>query len=192
MKGCVMEFDTAKTFFGVGLIVALVGGFTSFVDMGAVGLLGLVLTLIGAYGLSEHYGRRDIFNNMLIATIIAFVGSVVVALLILGSLVGIAITNPAALHNIWSIIGVLIAVWLGLWVLVIVSTYFERKAFIALYEASGSDNFKKAADFVWWGALLFVILVGLVLFLVGAIFAIIGAFELKPPRKESGYYTASQ
>lgn len=187
-----MEFDTAKTLFGVGLIVGLVGGFTSFVDIGAVGLLGMVLTLIGAYGLSEHYGRRDIFNNMLIATIIGFVGGVVVVLLFLGSLVGMAITNPTAFHDVWPFIGVLIAGWLALWVLVIVSTYFERKAFIALHEASGSDNFEKAAQFLWWGALLFVILVGLIFFLIGAIFAIIGAFELKPPQKEPGYSTTSQ
>lgn len=41
-------------------------------------------------------------------------------------------------------------------------------------------DFGKAATFVWIGALLAVILVGLIIIVIGLIFAIIAAFGLKP------------
>jgi len=80
-----------------------------------------------------------------------------------------------------SILLALLPIWIVLWVVVVFSAYFLRRAYMGLAEASGVGHFKTAATLVWIGALTFVILVGLVISLIGQIFAIIGAFELKQP-----------
>jgi len=75
----------------------------------------------------------------------------------------------------------LLPILLAVWIVLIFSAYYQRKAYMGLAEAGGVEHFKTAATLVWIGALTFVIFVGLVIALIGQIFAIIGAFELKQP-----------
>jgi len=76
-----MEFETAKVVFAVGLILELLGWFAVGVDRGLVVLLGLILSLVGIYYLSKHFGRPDIFRNYLYSFIVAFVGVLVLVVL---------------------------------------------------------------------------------------------------------------
>ncbi|WP_297499159.1 DUF996 domain-containing protein, partial [Thermococcus sp.] len=56
----------------------------------------------------------------------------------------------------------------------IVSAYFEMKAWSAMYEITGTKEFKDAASWFKWGAITAIIMVGLLLILVARIFVILG------------------
>lgn len=176
-----MEFETSKILFAVGLILQLIGTFTFIADSGVVSIVGWVLLLVGAHGLSEYYGRREIFNNYLYAFVAGLVGTVVLAIAFAGWLIHTVIFNPFALpRDFWSWAYIIVAAWFFMWVVIIISAYFEKRALEALHKATGVGDFGKAATFVWIGALLAVILVGFIIIVIGLIFAIIAAFGLKP------------
>ncbi|MFN3805381.1 MAG: hypothetical protein ACK4SY_10010 [Pyrobaculum sp.] len=178
-----MEFDVARRLFAVGLILQIVPP------------VGLVLALVGAYGLSRHYGRRGIFWNLLYAAMVPLV--VILAFLlmdmgILGEGVIFFVLTHAPLA--WA--------------------FFMWRAYLNLSEASNVDSFKPAASLILVGALaipaatwsligiLLLIeatplapiatypadkaattscLLGTAVMLIGHILAITGAFRLKPP-----------
>jgi predicted membrane protein len=54
-----------------------------------------------------------------------------------------------------------------------------RRTFNALAQKSGEASFTTAGNLLWWGAILTIILVGLVLIFVAWIFATIGFFTMK-------------
>ncbi|MEM4510724.1 MAG: DUF996 domain-containing protein, partial [Pyrobaculum sp.] len=60
-----MEFDSAKSFYAVGLLLTVLG----------LGVIGVLLMLIGLYSLSRHYSRSTIFTNALYAVVISAVGA---------------------------------------------------------------------------------------------------------------------
>jgi len=175
-----MEFETAKELLATGLILELVSRFVPGVYGGLVALLGLILSLDGIYYLSKHFGRPDIYRNYLYFFIAALIGRLV--------LIGFAVAYFFSLAKLvlipsgfLSIILALFPIWIAVWIVVVFSAYFQRRAYLGLAEAGGVGHFETAATLVWIGALTFVILVGLVIALIGQIFAIIGAFELKQP-----------
>ena len=149
--------------------------------------MGLILSLVGAYFVSSHYGRPDIFNNYLysfIATVVGFTTFITAILAFaLGSFIippqfkfRLEIPNPPS----WL---PFLALWLGVWGVVLASAYFLRKAYLGLAEAGGVRYFKMAANLLLIGSILFVVLIGMLIMLVAQVFAIIGAFNLSPPRR---------
>ena len=146
----------------------------------------MILTLIGAHGLANYYNRRDIFDNLLYAYIIAIVGIVIVVMALVGWFIHTGINALWAMpYNLYGLVWIVLVIWVVVWVIVVVAANFERRAYRALHEVTGSDNFQKAATFVWIGGLTYVVLVGILIYIIGLIFAIIGAFKLKPWQAEN-------
>jgi uncharacterized membrane protein len=65
------------------------------------------------------------------------------------------------------------------YVLAILEYRFFRDAYRELARSSGVEDFNKAAKWYWYGALLFIILVGAILILVGHIYALLGYNKLR-------------
>lgn len=171
-----MEFQTAKNVFAVGLILSL--GLLDVVIPGVI-IVGMILVLIGIYALSQHYGRPDLFRNMLYAVIVGIVG-VVILLGVVGVTAFFTILSTGHMPPA-AFLPILLAIWVGVWIIIIIAASFVRKVYTGLHQVSGVDSFKTAAKLVWIGALTAIVLVGAIIYLIGEIFAIIGAFELKPP-----------
>ena len=75
-----MNFETSKSLGGVGAILLFISPLTGILtgfSTGIIGLIGLILLLIGAYGLAQYYRESGIFNNMLYGTIVGIIGGVV-------------------------------------------------------------------------------------------------------------------
>ena len=188
-----MDFETAKALFGAGLILQLLSWAPMGMDLGLVGLTGLILSLIGLHGISQHYGRPDIFRNYLYSFIAALAGvAILIAAMVIAALMYASVDEPTWRH--WMYMPVIhppipstmrymamfAAVLAALWAIAIVSAHFQRRAYMGLAEASGVEHFRTAATLVWIGAWLVIILVGLLVMFIGGIFAAIGAFTLKP------------
>ncbi len=187
-----MEFDTSKKVFAAGLILSL--GLLDFIIPGVI-LVGFILTLIGLHSLSKHYRKPELFTNMLIAVIVIAIGVVITT----------AVFSIVLVHNYLTILEgpndvfitmskfatTLLTALVAFWIFIIVGAIFLRKAYLGLYGVSGVGEFKTAGNLVLIGAVLAIVLIGYLIILVGQIFAIIGAFELKPPQQAGTPETAT-
>ena len=82
------------------------------------------------------------------------------------------------------IIGTVVTIWVVAYVFVHLSCRYNRNIYNELANSSCISEFRDAAR--WLGALLFVIIVGAILALVGRIFALLGYNRLKewkPPQQ---------
>lgn len=157
-----MEFDSAKSFYAVGLLLTVLG----------LGVIGVLLMLIGLYSLSRHYSRSTIFTNALYAVIISAVGA-------LAAVATLFIFYPAYLRYVgWETFFALPIVWLVLSVFIAAAAY--KKSFAELYEVSKVELFKTAATLTLIGGLTAVVFVGYIILLIAFILATIAAFSLKP------------
>lgn len=174
-----MEFQTAKHVFAVGLILSL--GLLDALIPG-ISIVGMILVLIGVHSLSQHYVKPDLFRNMLYAVIVGIIGVVIAIAVGITTLFAMLASKPPGATPAFNFLTFILLVWVIIWIVAVVAAYFVKKVYTGLYEASGVSSFKTAATLIWIGALTLVILVGAIIGLIGQIFAIIGAFELKPPK----------
>jgi uncharacterized membrane protein len=151
--------------------------------------LGQVLFLVAMNELSYCYRDRAIFRNALYGFVVGAVGSAVYTIFIYGwfsSLRGLLPAAPAnpsgpqATSFLLVFIGFFLIIWIGAFVLALLQGLFYRRAFYALADVSGSDNFRQAGLFMFIGGVLTIILVGSLIFFIGWIFAILGFFSLRP------------
>jgi uncharacterized membrane protein len=68
---------------------------------------------------------------------------------------------------------------------VILAAYYEKRAWEEMARLTKVKEFNDAAKFLWWGALTLIILVGIVLLLIAAIYRIL-AFSNMPQRLNLG------
>ncbi|ASJ01728.1 hypothetical protein A3K92_06130 [Thermococcus gorgonarius] len=166
-----------------------------------LGLIGFVLLLISLHGLGEKLNDERPFKYFLKSFIILLVGVVVGVILILGAFAAYSHTTDrivyqgegitlhesdfgAESHELTTT-GYLM-VFIGLVIILVsfvASAYYGKKSFEALYELTNVKAFKDAANFLWWGALTLIILVGVILLLISSIYQILAFYDL-PPRLE--------
>jgi uncharacterized membrane protein len=151
-----------------------------------LGIIGVVLLLRAMKEFLYYYQDEKIYQNSLTGVkfyIIALVAAgVASAALIIG--VGSA-TGLTFAANFVLTVGFgagLIAFIAGLivaFVFYVLATSRLRKVFNTLAQKSGEASLTTAGNLLWWGGILTIILVGLVLILVAWIFATIGFFAMK-------------
>jgi uncharacterized membrane protein len=187
-----MTLESSKTLGGVGAILVVVGflGFFGYAYAGILVLIGAILTLIALKGMSDHYKEAGIFNNALygfitaIIGVVAFIAAMVVVIIM--AISGLDWTDPAAiqqyfmdLSNVWNIIGTVIIAFVVLFVFFIIAAIFARKSLSMLSAKSGEKIFE-TAGLVWLiGAILTIVLVGLILIWIAWILIIVGFFSIK-------------
>ncbi len=177
-----------------GAVIALVGSFIPYVGI-VISLVGFILVLVALHRVGEAVEDDRPFRNYLYA-VITLMSVLILVLVVLLSLTGLAsmgvqtsesfsgsttvtpgenvvITQNYSGSNtgiVMSIFGMLLLVV----AVAIVSAYFEMKAWSAMYEITGTKEFKDAASWFKWGAITAIIMVGLLLILVARIFVILG------------------
>jgi len=187
-----MTLESSKTLGGVGAILVVVGflGFFGYAYAGILVLIGAILTLIALKGMSDHYKEAGIFNNALygfitaIIGVVAFIAAMVVVIIM--AISGLDWTDPAAiqqyfmdLSNVWNIIGTVIIAFVVLFVFFIIAAIFARKSLSMLSAKSGEKIFE-TAGLVWLiGAILTIVLVGLILIWIAWILIVVGFFSIK-------------
>ena len=198
-----MSFDSSKNLSAIGALLIVIGcvGIVFNGVVGILSLIGVILLLIGMKGLANFYNDQGIFNNTLYSVITAIVGGVVavVAFAIsavaafasmgidlsniehwasLGTDVG-AIFADFNFGTIWTLIGALVVGLIILFVAVIISMYFGRKSLDKLATKSNISLFGTAGLLMLIGAVLTIVLVGLILIWIGLIVATVAFFQLK-------------
>lgn len=201
-----MNFDTSKYLSGIGALLLVIAAIGSAVQyLGFLGLVGIILLLIGLKGLADFYKEQGIFNNALYSIIIAIVGGIVAvataaitAVSVLAS-IGIDLGNiqdwttfGTALGNyfadfsnfgqLWTIISGVIVGLVLLFVFLIIAMFFVRKSLTQLSSKSGIGLFGTAGLVMLIGAVLTIIVVGLIVIWIGLILATAAFFMMKEPQ----------
>ncbi|MDH5374464.1 MAG: DUF996 domain-containing protein [Candidatus Bathyarchaeota archaeon] len=195
-----MNLETCKNLGGVGAILLVIGlvGIIGTGYSGVLSLIGLVLVLIAMKGLSDYYKDAGIFNNTLygfvtsIIAVVAFVAVIVVALLETIANLGIADwTNSAEwvaafqanlsdMSAFFTLIGGIILAFVVLFILLVIAAIFYRKSLNMLSSKSGVGMFSTAGLLLLIGAVLTIILIGVIVIWIAIILLAVAFFSIKP------------
>jgi uncharacterized membrane protein len=179
-----VNFEYAKTLTGEGSILLLL----SLVPYAGwvLGIVGVVLLLRGMKELSSYYQDEKIYQDALTGVKFYIV-----------ALIAAAVAIAAITVGVWSATGFtftadfvftagfavgLAAFFTGLvtaFVFYVLAASHLRRTFNTLAQKSGEGSFTTAGNLLWWGSILTIILVGLLLIFIAWIFATIGFFTMK-------------
>jgi uncharacterized membrane protein len=185
-----VSLQYSKTLAGEGAILLLL----SLVPYAGwiLGIIGIILLIRAMKEFSNYYQDEEIYKNSLTGVkfyIVALVAAgVATASLVVG--IGTATGFKFATGFVPTVgFGVgLIAFFVGLivaFVFYILAASNLRRTFNTLAQKSGEASFTTAGNLLWWGSILSIVLVGLVLILIAWIFATIGFFTMKTPQQQS-------
>ncbi|MFB6490331.1 MAG: DUF996 domain-containing protein [Thermoproteus sp. AZ2] len=178
-----MEAETAKILAGVGAVLSIVGPF----GYGIVGIIGLILVLVGLLSLADYFKDSEMRQNTIYWLIFAIIGVIaLVATFVLGFfalsrfVVGphlyTRVTSLTAVNVLALIAGLVVAE-----VFFILAASRLRRVYAALAQRTGEGLFNTAGTLYFWGAVLTIVLVGLILLFVSWILAAVAFFSAKLP-----------
>ncbi len=194
-----MDLQSSKTLGGVGAILMLISPFLA-VYSAVLGLVGLILVLIAVKGLADHYDEDNIFNNALYGILSTVAGGVIFVIAIIVTLVDFfrdvglelaeAWTDPAvlssiqfenlvALDSLMIHIGAILGSFVILFVFFVVAAIFYRKALNLIQEKTGVGLFGTTGLILLIGAILTIVLFGLLLIWVAILLLAIAFFSIK-------------
>jgi uncharacterized membrane protein len=167
-----MSVESNKNLAGIGALLIAIGSFT-----GVLTIVGAILLLIGLKGLAEAYRDNNIFQDALYAIIFLVIGGVAgVALFVMLAISGFAFFSIFAGVGIaLGIIGALVVVF----VFYLLAAIYVRRAMNALAQKTGEGMFATAGTLFLVGAVLTIILVGLILVFIAWLIAAIAFFSMK-------------
>ncbi len=130
--------------------------------------IGLVIYLLGMYGLAEHYGRNEFFRYALYATI-----GMIIAIIAAAMIIGVGVLTGAFTHG-FSISAGMVVGFIVLYIGVLIAGKYNRDLMQALGEYGDKGLADLSAKLYWYGAILTIILlVGLLLVFIAEILEII-------------------
>lgn len=143
-----------------------------------LGIVGIILFILGIKGLAEFYKDNAIYQNALTGVMYYIIALVGVAVAVVGFSIGFF---TFGLGLALGIAGLIIA-----FVFYLLAAMHLRTTFKDLAAKSGEQSFNTAGTLLWWGAILTIIFVGLILIFVAWIFAAIGFFSMKIQQQPYG------
>jgi len=176
------EIKSAGTLGLVGVILMLVG---LIPQAGILSIIGLILVLIALNKLSKAYNNETIWRNALYGFIMGIVGAVVLVFAVFAYLMPMLALHvppmiaPSPYGFGTSLLVFFIILWIIAYVFALLEYRFFRDAYRELARSSGINDFNDAAKWYWYGALLFIILVGAILILIGHVYALLGYNKLR-------------
>jgi uncharacterized membrane protein len=150
----------AKILGGVGSILMLF-----------IPIVGQILVLIAAKYISDTTNDKSIFNNVLYAMIFSIIGSIAAAMLIYTSMFAFLI-NPVG-----ALMGVIVSLGVA-FIFLLLGAIFLRRGFNRIAELVNVSHFRTAATLFLIGAILTIIIVGLLIIFIAEIFMIVAFFSL--------------
>jgi uncharacterized membrane protein len=158
------KLSDAKILGGIGSILQII----PFLN-----IVGYILTLIAVKYISDEVHDTTIFSDMLLAVITGIVGVAIGAfVLFFGALTSIFTLGMGAFVGV---IAFLVVIWIAL----IVSSLYIRKAFDKIATKLNVGTFRTAGTLYFVGALLTIVLVGFLILFVAFILQIVAFFSIQ-------------
>ena len=163
MTGTMGKLSDAKILGGIGSILQIIP---------FLGIIGYILTLIAVKYVSDEVQDSSIFSNMLFAVVAGIVG------VLLGASVfffgALSSFYTAGLSALAGGIAFLAVVWIAL----IISSLFVRKAFDEMASKLGVGTFRTAGTMYFIGAILTIVLIGFLLLFIAFILQVVAFFSI--------------
>jgi len=175
-----MSLESNKTLSGIGAILVALGSFVPF-----LGLVGIILVLVGMKGLADYYNEPGIFQNALYGFIFGIIGiisaGVVLVSMFFGGLFGRAMMGSGGILG-FSLVSLILAL-VVLFIFFLLEAIFYKKSFNMIAEKSGEKMFDTAGILLLIGAVLTIVIIGLILILIAWILAAVAFFSIRvtPP-----------
>ncbi len=156
-----------------------------------LGIIGVVLFLRGINELANYYQDNEIYQNSLTGVKFYIIAIIAEAVAIAALVVGIASITTIKGFPGFGIVGLVAGMTVFAATIVVAFIFFMhaathfRKTFNTLSQKSGEQSFVVAADLLWWGATLTIVLVGLLLIFISWIFAVLGFFSMQSQQQKS-------
>lgn len=177
------SLSQAKTLGGVGSILVLLGAIP---NVGFVlAIVGFILILVAVKNVSESLADPAIFNDMIIAVLLAIVGLVVFGIIVVAAIFSFlnpgtigAITPGTVPPGFLGAIGLLIAGLIVVWVFYLVSAIFIRRSYDKIGTRLNVSMFHTTGLLYLIGAALTIVFVGLLIVLIAEILQIVAFFSI--------------
>lgn len=158
------RLSDAKVLGGVGSILEIIP---------FVSIVGYILVLISVKFISDEVKDGSIFSDMIIAVVAGIVGAVAGAFVLFFS--GVLSVFTAGLSALFGVLAVLAVVWIVL----IVSSIFVRRAYNNIAAKLNIGTFRTAGTLYLVGALLTIVLVGFIVLFIAYIVQIVAFFSIQ-------------
>ena len=183
------SFEYSKTLCGEGSILLLLG-LVPYVGW-VLGIIGVILLLRGLKELANYYQDNEIYQNSLTGVKYYIIALVAAAVAITAILIGVGTATGFKFSSHFTPtvgFGIGLVVFLGglviAFIFYVLAALHLRKTFNTLAQKSGEHSFATTATLLWWGSILTIVLVGLVLIFIAWIFAVIGFFSMKSQQQQ--------
>jgi uncharacterized membrane protein len=183
-----MSLEQGKSLGSVGALLLVIGSFVPF-----LGIVGFILLMIGLKNLSDYYKDKGIFNNALYGVLFGIIGAAAAAFILIAVFFGgvfLGFRYGPSGQDITGITGNFVAFFGGILIALVVAFIFYilmalylKKSFDLLAHMSGVGMFRTAGLLLLIGAILTIILIGLVLIFVAWILLTVAFFSMtsSPP-----------
>jgi uncharacterized membrane protein len=178
------ELESNKNLAGVGSILLAL----SFIPI--IGIVGIILILIGMKGLAKHYQDDSIYHNALMGFIFTVIGLIAFAVLVVAFIIGVVASPFTMGTSLFFGVGLLLISGVVLFVFYLLGALQFKKAFSTLAQKSGEYTFETAGTILLIGAVLTIILIGIVLVWIAWIIVAIAFFSMKQPIQQQYAYAA--
>ena len=184
------DLRNVKTFGGVGALLMLLGSFIPYAGP-ILAIVGFILVFIAVKNVSDLTNDKDIFKNYLYNFILGIVAIVVFFIILLigfGAVGGFAWLESLQTIDItdfssfWSYFGEIIGyLVLGLfiaWILLVIGAIYLRRCYKSIEKHTKVSMFGTTGTVYFIGAILSIILIGLLILFIARILEIIAFFSL--------------
>lgn len=172
-----MSLESGKTLGGVGALLMVIGTFIPFLS-----LVGIILLLIGLKNLADHYNDNSIFQNALYGFLFGVIGIVAGAVVILSLIFGFALLAPVDFIDPagpLAFIGGIIIALIVVFIFYLLAAIFYKKSFDILSQKTGETMFGTAGLLLLIGAVLTIIIIGLLIMFVAWILLTVAFFSTR-------------
>lgn len=203
-----MDLESAKNLGAVGALLLVIAGIGIFGTpfVGFLGIVGIILVLVALKGMADSYNEAGIFKNALYFFIAAIIGVVAFIGTIVASLIYFLTNLPAWAQtyvnsqdwqglatafqqhasdlssfggSIWTLVGSLVLALVILFVMFVIAMFFFRRSLGLLATKTKVGLFGTAGLLMLIGAVLTIIIIGLLLIWIGWILLTIAFFSVK-------------
>jgi uncharacterized membrane protein len=169
-----MSVDSNKNLAAIGALLIAIGSFT-----GVLTIVGAILLIIGLKGLADNYNDQSIYQNALYAIIFLIIGGVAGVAVFVLLFFGIGFSSLFYLGAGLLALGGFIAALAVVFVFYLLAAIYFRRTLTSLAQKTGENMFNTAGTLFFVGAILTIILVGLILVFIAWILATVAFFSMR-------------
>jgi len=192
-----MTLESDKNLGGVGALLIVLSPI-AMAGTGILAIVGLILLLISLKGMARHFKERRIFDNALYGLVLAVVGVVISLVVIMVTAIaafsryGVDFLRPmdwvrmgqifsrmANFGEMWSLFGGIAAAIVVLFVFLIVAVIYFRRTLVTLAAKTDVQLFSTAGLIMLVGAVLTIVVIGLLLVWISFILLTVAFFSIK-------------